>query len=71
MLWAAAQAAQTDARLGLFILPATALFAFSDTCLFLSYFGNRKTKPRRSFMWLVMFPYYMAQTLLACAIAYV
>jgi len=70
-LWAAAQAAMADAKLGMLVLPAAALFAFSDTMLFLSYFGNRKTKPHRSMMWFVMFPYYLAQVLLACAVSLV
>ena len=66
-------AAQTGGTLRLLALPAAFLFALSDTSLFYFNFGQKK-KPNRTgkeFSWLVMFPYYAAQALMACAVAYV
>ncbi len=68
MLWAAAQ---TGGTLRLIALPAACLFALSDTALFLLHFGTKKKPAGAKFLWLVMFPYYLAQTLLACAVAIV
>ena len=69
LAWAAAQA---DGTLRLFTLPAACLFAVSDTSLFYFNFGTKKqSSGGGGFSWLVMFPYYLAQALMACAVAFV
>ena len=52
-------------------LPASCLFALSDTSLFLFNYGPKRGTGGAKFSWLVMFPYYLGQTLIACAVAYV
>jgi len=64
-------AALTEGALRWFALPAACLLAFSDTALFLFTFGPKKEHPGRGFSWLVMFPYYLAQALMACAVVFV
>ncbi|MCL2300167.1 MAG: lysoplasmalogenase [Firmicutes bacterium] len=69
LVWAAAQ---TVGLLRWLALPAACLLALSDTSLFLFNFGSKKEQERpASFSWLVFFPYYLAQTLMACAVAFV
>ena len=70
MLWAAAGILTCDLPLGLLILPAVILLAFSDTFVFYGQFGRKKISGR-AFSWLVMFPYYIAQTLMACVVIYI
>ncbi|MCL1952502.1 MAG: lysoplasmalogenase [Oscillospiraceae bacterium] len=64
-------AAQTHGALRWLSLPATCMLALSDTSLFYFNFGPKKETPGGAFSWLVMFPYYLAQALMACAVAYV
>lgn len=68
MLWAAAGIWTRDRVLGSLALPAVILLAFSDTFVFYGQFGAKKLGSP-AFSWLVMFPYYLAQTLMACVIA--
>ncbi|MDR2687964.1 MAG: lysoplasmalogenase family protein [Oscillospiraceae bacterium] len=68
LAWAAAQA---GGALRWLTLPATCLLALSDSSLFLFTFGPKKEHPGAAFSWLVMFPYYLAQALMACAVAFV
>ena len=70
LIWAAAQ---TGGALRLLALPAACLLALSDTSLFYFTFGPKKEQghPGAGFSWLVMFPYYLAQALMACAVAFV
>ena len=70
MLWASAGILLRDRFLGLLVLPAVMLLAFSDTFVFYGQFGSKKLKSR-TFSWLVMFPYYLAQTLMACVVMYI
>ena len=65
LIWAAAQ---TGGALRMFTLPAACLLALSDTSLFFFTFGPKKGRPGAGFSWLVMFPYYLAQALMACAV---
>jgi len=67
LAWAAAQ---TGGALRLLTLPAACLFAVSDTSLFYFNFGPKRERGA-GFSWLVMFPYYLAQALMACAVAFV
>jgi len=67
LMWAAAQ---TGGALRLLALPAACLFAVSDTSLFYYNFGPKRER-NAGFSWLVMFPYYLAQALMACAVAFV
>ena len=67
LVWAAAQ---TGGALRWLALPAACLLAFSDTALFFFNFGPEKERGA-GFGWLVMFPYYLAQALMACAVALV
>ena len=68
LIWAAAQ---TGGTLRLLALPAACLLALSDTSLFFFNFGPKREqgRPGAGFSWLVMFPYYLAQALMACAVA--
>ena len=67
LVWAAAQA---GGLLRWLVLPATCLLALSDSSLFYFNFGPKKAQGRgEPFSWLVMFPYYLAQALMACAVA--
>jgi len=68
LVWAAALTGGALRRLS---LPAACLFALSDTALFRFNFGPKKNRPPAAFSWLVMFPYYLAQALMACAVAFV
>ena len=70
LVWAAAQA---EGTLRWFALPAALLFALSDTALFYFNFGPKKNTDHagKGFSWLVMLPYYLAQALMACAVAFV
>jgi len=70
LMWAAAQ---TNGILRWLALPAACLFALADTSLFLFNFGPKKEQDRTGtgFSWLVMFPYYLAQAFMACAVAFV
>jgi len=52
-------------------LPASCLFILSDTSLFLFNYGTKKDAGCAKVSWLVMFPYYLAQALMACAVAFV
>ncbi|MDR0531564.1 MAG: lysoplasmalogenase [Oscillospiraceae bacterium] len=57
--------------LGWLALPAVLLLAFSDTALFFFQFGAKKSGAdhfRGAFSWLVMFPYYLGQALMACVV---
>jgi len=67
LTWAAAQ---TSGTLRWVTLPATCMLALSDSALFFFNFGPQKG-PGRGFSWLVMFPYYLAQAIMACAVAIV
>jgi len=64
-------AAWTRSPLLWFALPASCLFALSDTALFLFIFGKKQENERVKTVWLVMFPYYLAQALMACAVVFV
>jgi len=68
LVWAAAQTGGALRRLS---LPGTCLLALSDTSLFFFTFGPKREGRPGSFSWLVMFPYYLAQALMACAVAFV
>jgi|GEM_PF-3545436 len=72
LLWAATHALAFDLILGLLTIAAAVLYIISDTALFFSNFGSNKVKERlrsgKSFLWLVMLPYYTAQALVACAV---
>jgi len=70
MLWAAAGILIDERLLGLLALPAVILLAFSDTFVFYGQFG-RKRLSGTAFSWLVMFPYYIAQTMMACIVIYI
>ena len=70
MLWAAAGILARERLLGLLVLSAVVLLAFSDTFVFYGQFGRKKISGR-AFSWLVMFPYYIAQTLMACVVIYI
>ena len=64
-------AAMTRGALLWLTLPASCLFILSDTSLFLFNYGPKKDIARAKVSWLVMFPYYLAQALMACAVALV
>jgi len=66
-------AAMTRGALLWLALPASCLFVLSDTSLFLFNYGPKREqgRPGTGFSWLVMFPYYLAQALMACAVAFV
>ena len=74
ILWAAAMALAVNRALGLLALAAALLYMFSDTALFFANFGSAAAKEKlrsgKSFLWLVMLPYYSAQALLACAVIF-
>lgn len=62
-------AAQTQGMLRWVSLAVACLFALSDTALFLFNFGpKKKSAGGHAFTLLVMLPYYLAQTLLACIV---
>jgi len=65
LIWAAAQ---TGGTLRWLSLPGTCTLALSDTSLFFFNFGPKREGRPGSFSWLVMFPYYMAQAIMACAV---
>ena len=72
LLWAAAHAFAANRTLGLLAIAVAVLYIASDTALFFSNFGRDEIKAKlrsgKSFLWLVMLPYYLAQALLACAV---
>ena len=72
LLWAATQAFVVNRTLGLLAIAVAVLYIISDTALFFSNFGRDAAKEKlrrgKSFLWLVMLPYYLAQALLACAV---
>jgi len=72
LLWAAIHTLAVDQTLGLFTIAVAVLYIISDTALFFSNFGSDKAKKKlrsgKSFLFLVMLPYYLAQALLACAL---
>ncbi|MDR2753369.1 MAG: lysoplasmalogenase [Oscillospiraceae bacterium] len=73
MLWAACGVFGADKALGRLVLPAAALFCVSDIALFWANFGKKDWgshfSAKKPFLWLVMVPYYVAQALLAGAVA--